>query len=136
MKPISNEKRELLVEAKLRKEKEKNIAEWLKISERSVATIWKRYQETGSFTPTPYPGRTPLLTAEKFEEVKIFVAKNFDATLDEIIEELHLPIHKSRLSVLLIESGLSFKKRLCIQKSSNEKMSKKSEEFGNKTKKN
>ena len=136
MKPISNEKRELLVEAKLRKEKEKDIAEWLKISERSVATIWKRYQKTESFEPTAYPGRTPLMTAEKFEEVKIFVAKNSDATLDEIIEEIGLPIHKSRLSVLLIEAGLSFKKRLYTQKSNNEKTFKKNEKFGSKTKKN
>ena len=111
MLPISNEKRELLIEAKLRGEKEKDIAKWLKISESSVTVIWKRYRVTGSYDPTPYPGREPILTTEKFEEVKLFVAKNPDATLDEIIEALSLPIHKSRLSVLLIETGLSFKKR-------------------------
>jgi len=136
MTPISNEKRKILVEAKERGEKEKDIAKWLKISERSVATIWKRYKETGSFEATPYPGRTPLLTGEKFEEVKIFVAKNPDATLDEIIEKLSLPIHKSRLSVLLIEAGLSFKKRLCTPKNNKEKMYKKNEKFGNKIRKN
>ncbi|MDR1628441.1 MAG: hypothetical protein LBR79_06700 [Oscillospiraceae bacterium] len=68
-------------------------------------------KETGIFLPIPYPARIPFLTAEKFEEVKLFVAKNPDATFDEIIEELSLPIHKSRLYVLFIEAGLSFKKR-------------------------
>jgi len=135
MTPISNEKRKLLIEAKLRGEKEKDIAKWLKISERSVTTIWKRYRETGSYEPTPYPGREPILTAEKFEEVKLFVANNPDATLDEIIEELSLPIQKSRLSVLLIEAGLSFKKRLFTQRNSSAKTCKKSEKHGEKTSK-
>ena len=111
MKPISNEKRELIVDAKQRGETEKSIALWLKISESSVTAIWRLYRETGSFKPAPYPGRAPLLTVEKWEEVKLFVVQNPDATLDEIIEALSLPIHKSRLSVLLIEAGLSFKKR-------------------------
>jgi transposase len=111
MTPISNEKRKLLVGAKMRGEIEKDIAKWLEISERSVTAIWRLYRETGSYEPIPYPGRTPLLTADKFEEVKLFVSQNPDATLDEIIEELSLPIQKSRLSVLLIDAGLSFKKR-------------------------
>jgi len=135
MTPISNEKRALLIGAKKRGETEKDIAKWLEISERSVTTIWKRYRERGSFEPTPYPGRTPLLTKEKWEEVKIFVAKNSDATLDEIIEELSLPIQKSRLSVLLIEAGLSLKKRHFTPKNSNGKMCKKNEKTGKTIKK-
>ena len=136
MTPISNEKRALLIGAKKRGETEKDIAKWLEISERSVTTIWKRYRESGSFEPIPYPGRTPLLTKEKWEETKIFVANNPDATLDEIIEELSLPIQKSRLSVLLIEAGLSFKKRHCTQKNNNGKMCKKNEKTGKKIKEN
>jgi len=132
MTPISNEKRRLIVGSKLRGETEKDIAKWLEISERSVTAIWRLYRETGSFKPMPYPGRTPLLTAEKFEEVKLFVAQNPDATLDEIIEELSLPIHKSRLSVLLIDAGLSFKKRHFTPKSSNGKMCKKNVPTGKK----
>ena len=133
MTPISNEKRELLIGAKLRGEKEKDIAIWLDISERSVTAIWRRYRETGSFKPTPYPGREPILTLEKFEEVKLFVTKNPDATLDEIIEGLSLPIQKSRLSVLLIEAGLSFKKRLSTPKNNNVKTYRKSGKTGEKS---
>jgi len=64
MKPISNEKRKLLIAAKERGEKEEIIAKWLQISKSSVGKIWKLYQDTSSFLPIPYPGRTPLLTAE------------------------------------------------------------------------
>jgi transposase len=51
MKPISNEKRELIIEAKQRGEKEGLIAAWLKISKHSVGTIWKLFRDTGSFQP-------------------------------------------------------------------------------------
>jgi transposase len=112
MKPISNEIRALLIEAKKRGEKEKDIAKWLQISEGSVRTIWRLYRESGSYLPTPYPGRTPLLTAEKWNEVTMLVADAPDKTLEEIIEELALPIRKSRLSVLLIQAVYSLKKRL------------------------
>ena len=127
MTPISNEKRELLIEAKKRGETEKSIAKWLKISERSVTTIWRLYRETGSYSPTPYPGRKPILSDKKWEEIKTLVTNYPDKTLDEIIEELELPIRKSRLSVLLIEAGYSFKKRQLIPPSKTVKMSKKRE---------
>jgi len=127
MTPISNEIRALLIEAKKRGETEKSIAKWLNISERSVTTIWRLYRETGSYLPMPYPGRQPILTPEKWEEIKALVKSDPDKTLDEIIEELDLPIHKSRLSVLLIESGYSFKKRQLIPLNKTEKMCSKSE---------
>jgi transposase len=126
VKPISNEKRELLIAAKERGETEKSIAEWLKINERSVTAIWRLYRGTGSYLPKPYPGRQALLTVEKWEEIKVFVAKYPDRTLNEIIEELALPIHKSRLSVLLIKAGYSFKKRRLIPPGKTAKMFKKS----------
>jgi transposase len=122
MTPITNEKRELLIAAKKRGEIEEDIAKWLQISKSSVGKIWKLFNATGSYLPIPYPGRKAILTAEKFEEVKLFVVGHPDATLDEIIEELSLPIHKSRLSVLLIEAGLSFKKRRFTPKNNNGKM--------------
>lgn len=126
MTPISNEKRELLIEAKMRGETEKSIAKWLKISERTVTAIWRLYRETGSYLATPYPGRRPTLSAEKWEEITMLVSNEPDKTLDEIIEELSLPIRKSRLSVLLIKAGYSFKKRQHIQVNKTAKISKKS----------
>lgn len=116
MKPISNEIRELIVEAKKRGEAEKNIAQWLHISKRSVQTIWKMYRETGNTLPTPYPGKRPRMSEAKMKEIDTFVEENPDKTLEEIIEELQLPIKKSQLSVILIGMGYNFKKRRFIQK--------------------
>ena len=126
LKPISNEKRQLLIEAKQRGETEKEIAKWLLISERSVTSIWRLYRDSGSFSPIPYTGRKPVMPAEKWADVIKLVTDQPDKTLDEIIEELSLPIHKSRLSVLLIEAGYSFKKRQLIPPNKTARTSKKS----------
>jgi hypothetical protein len=44
MRSVSNEKRELIVAAKKRGEAERDIALWIGVSIRSVATIWKLYK--------------------------------------------------------------------------------------------
>jgi transposase len=127
MKPISKEKRAMIIEAKEREETGKEIAKWLNISASSVTVIWRLYRETGSYLPKPYPGREPILTSEQWDEVVKLVQLEPDVTLEEIIDTLDLPIHKSRLSVLLIEAGFSFKKRLLTPPNKTEKMCKKSE---------
>ena len=123
---ISEEKRALLIAAKKRGEKEEDIAKWLEISKSSVGTIWGLYRKTGDYRAKPYPGAKPKLTAEKWKEVVALIEKEPDKTLDEIIEELQLPIKKSRLSVLTIEAGYSFKKSRLILPSKTAKTSKKS----------
>ena len=108
MKPISNEKRELLISAKQRGEKESDIAKWLDISKSSVGTIWGLYRKTGSFLPIPYVGRPSVITQEQIEAIHVEEIENPDITLDELIEKLSLPIGKSQLSRLLISLGYSF----------------------------
>ena len=116
MKPIPKEKRELLISAKKRGEKEEKIALWLEISVRSVSRIWKLYQETESVQPKKQSGKKSSLTEEDIKQIREAVKRQPDATLEELIEMLNLPIKKSRLSVVLIGMGLSFKKRPYIQK--------------------
>ena len=69
MKPISNEKRELLVAAKERGEKEEDIAKWLRVSKGSVGTIWRLFRQTGSFLPTAYTGRISVVTSEEIGKI-------------------------------------------------------------------
>jgi len=116
MKPISNDIRELIVAAKERGEKEEIIAQWFSISKSSVQKFWRLHRETGSILPTPYPGKEPRMNKDELEKLDAFVDKYPDKTLDEIIEELQLPIKKSRLSVILIEMDYNFKKRRSTQK--------------------
>lgn len=114
MKPIPNEKRELLISAKKRGEKEEDIGLWLEISVRSVSRIWERYQKTKSIQPKKQPGKKSSLDEAKIEQIHATVKSQPDITLEELIElieVLDLPIKKSRLSVILIKMGLSFKKR-------------------------
>jgi len=126
MKPISNEKRELLIAAKQRGEKEVDIAKWLDISKGSVGTIWRLFRKTGSFLPTAYLGRPSVLTPEKIGEIHATVANEPDITLSELIEKLSLPIKKSQLSRLLVSLGYSFKKRQLIRQNKTALTSKKS----------
>ncbi len=111
MTPLTNEKRALIIAAKERGETETEIAKWLKISRSSVCKIWKLYKDTGSYAPLPYPGRKAKISEENWKDVEELISRYPDKTLEEIIEELSLPIRKSRLSVLLIKAGYSFKKR-------------------------
>ena len=110
MKAITEEKREIIISAKQRGEKEEDIAMWLGISVRSVSRIWKLYQETESIQPKKRLSRKSSLNEAKIEQIRQAVKSQPDITLDELIETLNLPIKKSRLSVILIGMGFSFKK--------------------------
>jgi transposase len=128
MKPISNEKRELLIAAKQRGEKEEEIAKWLDISKGSVGTIWRLFRKTGSFLQKAYTGRPSMITQEKVDKIQSAIRNDPDITLGELIERLSLPIQKSQLSRLLISLGYSFKKRQLIRQSKTVPMFKKSEQ--------
>ena len=116
MKPLTAEIRKLIVEAKQRKEKDSDIAKWLNVSESSITVIWRLFRTTNSIEPKPYLGAKPIFTDEMKVKVKQLIKENSDMTLEEIIDELSLPIKKSRLSQWLIESGYPYKKNaVCIR---------------------
>lgn len=130
MKPISQDKREIIVAAKQRGEKVDAIALWVGVAPSSVYNILRLQRETASIEPKPYPGKTSVLTAEQLQQIRQAISEDNDITLEELIEKLDLPIKKSRLSVLLIGMGLSFKKRHFTPLNNNEKMSKGSVKTG------
>ena len=107
-----------MIAAKKRGEKEGDIAVWLKINVRSVRRIWRLYKETESIQPKPRLGRKSSIDAAAITKIQNAVKSRPDITLEELIDELELPIKKSRLSVILIGLGFAFKKRHYSQKSS------------------
>jgi transposase len=111
MTALTEEKRALIISAKERGETEKEIAKWLEISRSSVCKIWKLCKDTGSYARLPYHGKKTKISEENRKDAEELLSRYPDKTLEEIIEELSLPIRKSRLSVLLIKAGYSFKKR-------------------------
>lgn len=122
MKPTSQEKREQIVSAKQRGEKTENIILWVKVSKSTIDKVWRRYRETGNAASKPYKGSTSKITAEIEHQIRSEIDKNNDITLEELIEELELPIKKSQLSRLLISWNISYKKRHYTQKNNNGKM--------------
>ena len=62
MKPISKEKREIIIEARERGEKLETIAKWVKVSLSSVNSVLRQNRETGSIEPKPYKGRKPKIS--------------------------------------------------------------------------
>ena len=136
MKPISQEKREMIILASERGEKPGTIAVWVGVNRSSVYNIFALHREKKDISPKPYPGRKPTLTTEHKDKIRATVEAKRDITLEELIDELDLPIKKSRLSEVLIDMDFSFKKRRFIQSGNSVKMSKKNEKSGKKSKKN
>ena len=110
MRAVSTEKRLLLVSAKERKESAEDIAKWLDISKHTIKLIWKIYKKTGSIEPKANPGRKSCLSEEIETAIHKKIQNNPDSTLQEIIDELKLPIKKSQLHRWLSKNGYSFKK--------------------------
>ena len=98
MKPISIEKRQLIVLAKERKEKSEDIAKLLGVSLPVIKLIWRLYKQTGSVEPKKNKGRTSSLTLEIETAIHNRVETEPDITLAELIDDLKLPIKKSQLS--------------------------------------
>jgi transposase len=107
--PISKDKRDLLIAAKQRREKNGDIAKWLKITDGSVAVIRRLYQKTVSVEPKTYKGRPTRLSGEMIEKIYKKVEPQPDATLAEIIEVLNLPI---RLLCLYLVELLYVRRRV------------------------
>ena len=115
MKSISIEKRQLIIIAKERKEKQADIARWLNISTQAVKSIWSLYKKTGSIEPKVHTGRKSSLTLELEKAIHRKIQNEPDATLQEIKDDLKLPIEKSQLSRWLIKNGYRLKKNYICQ---------------------
>ena len=87
-----------MIEAKLRGDTVDKIALEKEISKRTVSKLWLLYRETGSYAPRPNPnGRKPLLSAQHLEQITQLINEQPDITLQELIDELRLPVCISAL---------------------------------------
>ena len=135
LKPISIEVRQIIVNAKKRKETTKNIILWTGVSKATIENIWKQHRTMNTIEPKPFPGRPSRLKEEDLIAIKQLILNKKDITLEEIIEELDLPIKKSRLSVITIKMGFSFKKRLSTLRNNSARMSNENEKNGSQNRK-
>jgi transposase len=124
MRPISSDKRKLIIAAHERGETSEAIALWMNVSVSSVYNVRRLYRKSGTISPKPFPGRRSILTSEQLCRIREVVEAQNDITLEELISKLKLPIKKSRLSVILIKMGFSFKKKHSTPKNNIVTMSK------------
>ena len=96
--PLSNDLRKRIIEAKERGDTVGKIAAEKGVCESAVVRIFRLYRHTGSYEPRPHSlGRKPRLTPEQLEAVKSQITGQPDITLQELIEELQLPLCESAL---------------------------------------
>lgn len=106
---IPVEVRKIIVKSR---EKGISIAEIIRVtgvSESGIYGILRKYKERGTLEGN-YPGRQPKISKEQRKAIIRLVKKRPDITINEIIEELHLPIRKSRVSEILLEEKMYLKK--------------------------
>ncbi len=122
-KTTSSETREKIIFHRQNGKSEKEIAEWLMISQPTVSRIYNTFLKTQSIdSKVQNCGRKPKLSPKILDKIIDKIHENCDITLLEIIEEFDLDISEGGLSKVLKKANMSFKKRLYIRKIKNEKM--------------
>jgi transposase len=117
--PLSKDLRERIIIKHKKGIKPVRIQKELEIkSLSSICAIIKRYEETGSIEPRPLNnGRPPKMTKKNMSDLEETVLAKPDITLEELKEQLNLPICISRICrILNNDLGLPLKKRPCFHK--------------------
>ena len=101
----------------------------------ALSTVYRwveRDEKTGNVNSRESnSGRKPELDEKELEAIKGLVEKRPDITIEEIIEELRLPLHKSEVSnILRNRFNFRYKKKQCRQANRKDRTLKKSGKTG------
>ena len=110
--PISNEVRRLIVKAREDGHSVEEIIELFDVKKTAVYDLFKKFDETGSYESLPYGGgRKPALSPEQLDNITKRIEEQPDITLQELIDELSLPVCVSALCRTVNNKlGFRFKK--------------------------
>ncbi|MDE6539261.1 MAG: hypothetical protein K2K66_03645 [Ruminococcus sp.] len=106
---IPVEVRKIIVESRIKEISAEEIRKVTGVSISAINSIIRNYMERGTLEGN-YPGRQPIITKEQKKAMIKLVRDRPDITINEIIEELNLPIKKSRVSEILLEEKMYLKK--------------------------
>jgi transposase len=125
-KPLSEDFRKRIIEAKQRGDTEAKIAAEKEVSKSTVTKIWALFRATGSYLPRPNPnGRKPRLSPQQLEDMRHAINAQPDITLQELKDKLCLPISIAGLSKIVRNKlNLRYKKKVYAPLPSFAKMSK------------
>ena len=110
---IHVEARKKIIEARKKGMFVKDIAKAYSVSMSAVNALLRIERETGSIMPrTHLRGRKPALDSGQLKKMRTLITEKPDITLEEIREQLELPIKKSAISKIINEKlGFRYKKR-------------------------
>ena len=109
---LSNDLRKRIIEAKLRGDTEDKIAREKEVNKSTITKLWALYRKTGNYEARPNPnGRKPALSPQQFEQITGRINEQPDITLQELIDELNLPVCVSALCrIVKNKLGFCYKK--------------------------
>ena len=127
--PLSVELREKVVSAyKKGLGSTSEIAEMFSITQRTVFRFLKLDRERGDLSPTPIPGRPPILNAENLAIIKKIVLANADETLDQyrsrFYNETGIDVSAVTIHNACNILNLNRKKKVSLQRNKTERTSK------------
>jgi transposase len=124
MRPYSNDLRERVIDAiKKGNQTKEEIQAQFKVSSTFVYSLQKRYKLTGSIEPQKHGGGMPAkFVGKDLEKLRIYVEKNPDATLVEILEYTYVEASIMAVSRALDRLGFVRKKNRYGHRNKIEKM--------------
>ena len=97
-KPLSNDLRKRIIDAKLRGDTEDKISAEKEVNKSTITKLWALYKKTVSYEARPnHNGRKPALSPLQLEQITQRIKNQPDITLQELIDELSLPVRVSAL---------------------------------------
>ena len=128
---ITNEKRADIIFHKKNGKESKIVAEFMCVCVRSVERVWKDFQTEGKVEANVHNcGRKSVITSEQNAKILEEIKNTPDITLNELIEKYDLKITEGGLSKYLKALGLTYKKKVLIQRNKTEPMYKKNASNG------
>ena len=109
---LHNEARKLVLEAWDKTHNAKEIAKYFSVNESTIYRLVEQRAHTGSYeTRTYLRGRKTILTEKQHQDILQLVQKQPDITINEIIEQLQLPVGNEAVRRFLIKAGYTYKKK-------------------------
>ena len=92
-KPLSNDLRKRIIDAKLRGDTEDKIASEKDVNKSTVTKLWALYRSSKSYAPRLNTGgRKPRLSEQQLAQVRQAIICRPDITLQELIDRFCLPV--------------------------------------------